>query len=315
MKSVLSEQYFHDEAAAYAFLEGRIWPNGPVCPHCGGTDRISKMTGKSTRIGVHKCYQCRMQFRATVGTVFEASHVKLHIWLQAVALLSSSKKGISANQLHRTLGVSLKTAWFMGHRIREAMRDGKLAPMGGNGSIVEMDETYHGKLEKPRQLTKKRYSPYLKGGSGPAHKRAIVSLVERGGKVRTFHVENADKLTVTKIVNENLDRESRLHTDESRIYGGISKHVAEHHTVHHSSGEYVRDDVHTNTVESYFSIFKRGMRGTYQQCKEKHLHRYLAEFDFRHNNRVALGVNDLARTDQVLSGIVGKRLTYRATGN
>lgn len=326
MKSVLSSKHFHDEEAAYAFLEARVWPTGAVCPHCGGTDRISKMTGKSTRVGVYKCYQCRMQFRVTVGTVFEASHVKLHIWLQAVALLSSSKKGISSNQLHRTLGVSLKTAWFMSHRIREAMRDGKLAPMGGAGSVVEMDETYHGTVEKPRDIRTDGRA-YTKGGkSGPSNKRAIVSLVERGGKVRTFHVEHADQSTVTKIVNENLDRETKLYTDEARIYGRMNQHVAEHKAVKHADGEYVRrelvavDDVtfegesiHTNTVESYFSVFKRGMRGTYQQCKEKHLHRYLAEFDFRHNNRVALGVNDQQRAEQVLTGIVGKRLTYRTT--
>jgi transposase-like protein len=313
MKSVLSDKHFHDETAAYAFLEGRIWPNGPVCPHCGGVERISKMQGKSTRIGVHKCYQCRMQFTVKVKTVFEDSHVKLHIWLQAVALLSSSKKGISSNQLHRTLGVSLKTAWFMSHRIREAMRDGKLGPMGGSGLTVEMDETYHGKVAVPRDVTTSG-RPYTKSGkTGPSNKRAIVSLVERGGKVRTFHVEHADQSTVTKIVNENLDRESRLFTDESRLYSRIADHVSEHDTVRHSSGEYVRGDVHTNTVESYFSIFKRGMRGTYQHCKEKHLHRYLAEFDFRHNRRVALGVNDLARADQILTGIVGKRLTYQTT--
>jgi transposase-like protein len=271
------------------------------------------MEGKSTRIGAYKCYQCRMQFTVKVGTVFEASHVKLHIWLQAVALLSSSKKGISSNQLHRTLGVSLKTAWFMSHRIREAMRDGKLAPMGGNGSIVEMDETYHGQLETPRRLTKKRYSPYLKGGVGPSRKRAIISLVERAGNVRSFHVENADKATVTKIVNGNLHRETRVFTDESKIYRSLKSQVAGHETVKHAAGEYVRGDVHSNTVESYFSIFKRGMRGTYQHCREKNLHRYLAEFDFRYNARVALGVNDLARTDRVLSGIAGKRLTYQTT--
>ncbi len=313
MKSVLSAKHFHDEAAAYKFLEERVWPNGPVCPHCGGTDRISRMKGKSTRIGVYKCYQCRMQFSVKVGTVFESSHVKLHIWLQAVALLSSSKKGISSNQLHRTLGVSLKTAWFMSHRIREAMRDGKLSPMGGSGKIVEMDETYHGKVATPRDINTRGQKFTKQGRSGPSNKRAIIALVERGGKVRTFHAEHADKSTVTKIVTENLDRDSKLFTDESRLYTRIADHVAEHDTVRHSSGEYVRGDVHTNTVESYFSIFKRGMRGTYQHCKEKHLHRYLAEFDFRHNNRVALGVNDLGRADQVLSGIVGKRLTYRAT--
>jgi transposase-like protein len=328
MTSVLSAPHFHDEAAAYKFLEARVWPKGPVCPHCGGVDRLSRMEGKSTRIGTHKCYQCRMQFTVKVGTVFESSHVKLHIWLQAVVLLSSSKKGISSNQLHRTLGVSVKTAWFMSHRIREAMRDGKLAPMGGKNGIVEMDETYLGKLEKPRELTRKRATPYTKGGKvGPGGKRAIISLVERGGSVRSFHVENADKATVTNIVNDNLHRETRLHTDESRIYGGISEHVADHQTVKHTAGEYVRYTkvvdfpegkpyvIHTNTVESYFSVFKRGMRGIYQHCAEKHLHRYLAEFDFRHNARVALGVNDTERADRVPSGIVGKRLTYRTVNH
>jgi transposase-like protein len=315
MNSVLSAPHFHDEAAAYKFLEARIWPKGPVCPHCGGIERISKMEGKSTRIGVYKCYQCRMQFSVKVGTVFESSHVKLHLWLQAVALLSSSKKGISSNQLHRTLGVSLKTAWFMSHRIREAMRDGKLDPMGGNGSIVEMDETYHGKVANPRDVTTSG-RPYTKSGkTGPSNKRAIVSLVERGGNVRSFHVEHADQSTVTKIVNENLDRETRVHTDESRLYARLNQQVAEHQSVNHRSGEYARGEVHTNNVESYFSVFKRGMRGTYQHCAEKHLHRYLAEFDFRHNNRVALGVNDTERADNILSGITGKRLTYRTANS
>jgi transposase-like protein len=315
MKSVLSAPHFHDEAAAYKFLEARVWPTGIVCPHCGGTDRISKMQGKSTRIGVYKCYQCRMQFSVKVGTVFEASHVKLHIWLQAVALLSSSKKGISSNQLSRTLGVTLKTAWFMSHRIREAMRDGKLAVLGGAGKIVEMDETYHGPVAVPRDVTTSG-RPYTKSGkTGPSNKRAIVSLVERGGKVRSFHVEHADQSTVTKIVNGNLDHESRIHTDESRLYWRLDKQVEEHHSVNHHRGEYVRGDVHTNNVESYFSVFKRGMRGTYQHCAEKHLHRYLAEFDFRHNNRVALGVNDAERADGILTGITGKRLTYRTARN
>jgi transposase-like protein len=315
MNSVLSAPHFHDEAAAYKFLEARIWPKGPVCPHCGGIERISKMEGKSTRIGVYKCYQCRMQFSVKVGTVFESSHVKLHLWLQAVALLSSSKKGISSNQLHRTLGVSLKTAWFMSHRIREAMRDGKLDPMGGNGSIVEMDETYHGKVANPRDVTTSG-RPYTKSGkTGPSNKRAIVSLVERGGNVRSFHVEHADQSTVTKIVNENLDRETRVHTDESRLYARLNQQVAEHQSVNHRSGEYARGEVHTNNIESYFSVFKRGMRGTYQHCAEKHLHRYLAEFDFRHNNRVALGVNDTERADNILSGITGKRLTYRTANS
>lgn len=311
MTSVLSQKHFHDEAAAYEYLEARIWAKGRVCPHCGVIDRSSKMEGESTRIGVYKCYACRKQFSVKVGTVFESSHVKLHLWLQAVALLSASKKGMSANQLHRVLGVSLKTAWFMGHRIREAMRDGSLAPMGGAGGIVEVDETYFGKTAEPKVSPSRRGRPYKVGSRGPRDKRAVLALVERGGKVRTFHVENADKATVTNIVTANISRESRLHTDESRLYFGADAHFASHETVKHSRNEYVRGDVHTNSAEGYFSIFKRGMTGVYQHCAEKHLHRYLAEYDFRYNNRVALGVNDVARTDAALRGIVGKRLTYR----
>jgi transposase-like protein len=311
MTSVLSAPHFHDEEAAYSFLEARIWPNGPVCPHCKEAARISKMEGKSTRIGTHKCYACRKQFTVKVGTVFESSHVKLHLWLQAVALLSSSKKGISSNQLHRTLGVTLKTAWFMSHRIREAMRDGDMRPLGGIGKIVEADETYYGKTKEPRINPKRQGRPYKTGSRGPRDKRAIISLVERGGNVRTFHVESADKPTVARIVLENIAGESRLHTDESRLYQGAEAFFAAHETVRHSAKEYVRDDVHTNSAEGYFSIFKRGMRGIYQHCAEKHLHRYLAEYDFRYNNRVRLGCDDVERTNRTLRGIVGKRLTYR----
>jgi transposase-like protein len=313
MTSVLSAKHFHNETAAYDFLEARVWPNGPVCPHCGGFDRISKMEGQSTRIGTYKCYQCRKQFTVKVGTVFESSHVKLHLWLQAVALLTSSKKGISSNQLHRTLGVTLKTAWFMSHRVREAMRDGKLTPMGGNGGIVEMDETYHGKRATPRDVRTSGH-PFLKSGKA-AQKRAIVALVERGGKARSFHVENADKSTVNLIAAKNIAKKARIHTDESRLYNDMAENFAEHQAIKHFIGEYVRGDVHTNTVENVFSVFKRGMKGTYQHCAEKHLHRYLAEFDFRYNNRVALGVNDLARADNALKGIIGKRLTYRTVNH
>ncbi|MGZ8389774.1 MAG: IS1595 family transposase [Rhodoplanes sp.] len=313
MTSVLSAKHFHDEAAAYEYLEAKVWPQGARCPHCGEADRISKMNGESTRIGVYKCYQCRKQFRVTVGTVFEASHVKLHLWLQAVALLTASKKGISSNQLYRTLGVSLKTAWFMSHRIREAMRSGDLAPMGGNSGIIEIDETYHGKTEQPHVSPQRRGRPYKKGSRGPRDKRAIVSLVERGGSVRSFHVENADKATINIIAAGNLSREARVFTDESKLYGDMLSHVSGHEAVCHSAGEYVRGEVHTNSAESYFSMFKRGMRGVYQHCKERHLHRYLAEFDFRFNSRQALGVNDVARADRALTGIVGKRLTYRTT--
>jgi transposase-like protein len=226
-KSVLSAKHFHDEAAAYEFVEKRIWPEGPICPHCGSVERISKMQGKSTRLGLYKCYACRKPFRATVGTIFEASHIPLHIWLQAIALLSSSKKGISSNQLHRTLGITLKSAWFLSHRIREAMRDGVLAPMGG---IVEADETYLWKTKERKPSKQRGDRPFTKGGrgdrpftkggrSGVGGKRAIVSLVERGGSVRSFHVENADKPTVAIIVADNIAKEATLYTDESRIYG------------------------------------------------------------------------------------------------
>lgn len=316
MPSTLSARHFHDEAAAYAYLEARVWPNGPICPHCGGVERISRMAGKSTRIGVYKCYQCRKQFTVKVGTVFEASHVPLNVWLQAVALLTASKKGISTNQLHRTLGVTLKTAWFMSHRIREAMRSGTLAPMGGSGGIIEADETYIGqRAVKRTETTSGR--PFTKSGKA-ANKLAVISLVERGGSVRSFHVENSDKATVNIIVGQNIAREARVFTDESRIYGDVGGHTSGHDTVKHSAGEYVRYEdgvaIHSNTVEGVFSILKRGMVGVYQHCAEKHLHRYLAEFDFRYNNRIGLGVNDTARADAALAGIVGKRLTYRTIG-
>jgi transposase-like protein len=309
--SVLSEKHFHDEEAAYRFLESRVWPEGPVCPHCGEGERLSKMRGKSTRVGLYKCYACRKPFRVTVGTVFEASHVPLHKWLQAMFLLGSSKKGVSSNQLHRTLGVTLKTAWFMSHRIREAMRDGGLVPLGGAGKSVEADETYFGWKEEPRPASR-RTTPYTKGGkSGPSGKRAVIALVERGGQVRSFHFDYAEKGVVAGIVRQNIANESRLLTDESRLYVGLGREYAAHEFTKHSHKEYVRGDVHTNTVENVFSVFKRGMKGTYQHCAEKHLHRYLAEFDFRYNQRIAVGVNDVQRTEKMMKGIVGKRLTYR----
>jgi transposase-like protein len=306
MPSILNAPYFHDEEAAYEFVEARIWPNGPVCPHCGGVERIGKMGGESTRIGTYKCYQCRKPFTVKIGTVFEASHVKMHLWLQAIFLMSSSKKGISANQLHRTLGVTLKTAWFMAHRIREAMRVTGFDPLGGEGKVVEADETYFGDKEHVTKRTKR-------GKSGLGSKRAIVALVERGGRARTIHAERLSKAEITKIVADNVAPESRLHTDESKLYGNAPALVAQHETVVHTAGEYARGDVTTNSAEGYFSVFKRGMKGIYQHCSEKHLHRYLSEFDFRYNHRIALGVNDLARTDAALSGIVGKRLTYRTS--
>jgi transposase-like protein len=237
----------------------------------------------------------------------------MHLWLQAIFLMASSKKGVSSNQLHRTLGVTLKTAWFMSHRIREAMAGGKLGPLGGNGEIVEVDETYFGKQENPVMHASRKGRPYISGGKGPAGKRAVVGLIERGGSVRTFHVASATKDNVAQIVVANIDDASMLFTDESRLYSAVGKQFNDHMSVKHSKGEYVRGGVHTNTIESYFSVFKRGMKGTYQHCAEKHLGRYLAEFDFRHNHRAALGVNDVARAGNILDGVVGKRLTYETT--
>ena len=300
--SILSEPHFHNEEAAYAWVEAHVWPEGATCPKCGERERVSKMGGKSTRIGTYKCYSCRKPFTVKVGTIFEDSHIALRIWLQAFHLIASSKKGISSNQLHRTLGVTLKSAWFLGHRIREAMRAGGLdVPMGGSGGsgIVEADETFIG--------TKKG----VKKRRGYAHKNAVLSLVERGGNVRSVHVDDVTAKTLLPIVNENIAKEARVMTDDAATYYKKLDGFASHETVNHSADEYVRGDVHTNTVEGYFSIFKRGMKGVYQHCSEKHLHRYLAEFDFRYNNRIARGVDDSQRATNALKGIVGKRLTYR----
>ena len=302
-KSALSRPYLHDEKAAYAFVESQLWGDGRPCPHCGVLDESTTLKGKSTRIGVYKCRACRKPFTVKVGTIFEASHIKLHIWLQAIFLLSSSKKGISSNQLSRSLGITLKSAWFLSHRIRTAMADGSLAALGGEGQIVEADETYIGR----------RKGRAVKRGGG-YHKNAVVSLVKRGGKVRSFHVDRADKVTVAHIVMGHVAPASRLHTDESRLYAGADAHVATHETVNHGASEYARGDVTTNSVEGYFSIFKRGMKGIYQHCQEKHLHRYLSEYDFRYNNRIALGVGDEARAAVALKGVVGKRLTYKTVG-
>ncbi len=304
--SALSAPHFHNEEAAYAFVEARIWPEGPVCPHNGCVDRIGKMGGKSTRIGLYKCYQCRKPFTVKIGTIFEASHVPLRIWLQAMYLIAGSKKGISSNQLHRTLGVTLKTAWFMAHRIREAMRDGSPGLLGGTGGRVEVDETYIGYNPRVQKQPKK-------GGS--AHKLRVVSLVDREtGLARSMPANSLVRDEVAQIVRANVAKEAKLTTDESRLYSAVGKEFASHDFTTHGRGEYVRGDVTTNTVEGFFSIFKRGMRGIYQHCHENHLHRYLAEFDFRYSNRAALGCNDADRADAMLRGIVGKRLTYQTSG-
>lgn len=297
-RSVLNQPFFHDEAAAFAKLESIVWPNGIVCPKCGTVGRARALEGVKdkkgrVRLGLKKCYACRSQFTVRVGTVFEDSKVPLHLWFQAVYLMCSSKKGISANQLHRTLGVTLKTAWFMSHRIREAMRDDTFPVMGGDGAFVEADETYIGRNSQPRLNER-----------GGAHKNKVIGLVVRGGKARTFHVDRVTSEDVKDILVRHVDRNSRLMTDEATWYLKAGREFAAHESVKHRQEEYVRGSVHTNTIEGYFSIFKRGMKGVYQHCSEDHLHRYLVEFDFRYNNRVALGVNDVERTMAALSGII-----------
>jgi transposase-like protein len=306
MSAGIQAKAFTDNDVAREALEALLWPGGPVCPHCGCAGKIGKIEGKSARPGLYYCGDCKKQFTVTVGTIFERSKVPLSKWWMAIHLMASSKKGMSAHQMHRMLGVAYQTAWFMEHRIREAMRDGALTPMGGAGLIVEVDETFIGKRDgfeaKPGWVR---------------HKNTVLTLVERGGSVRSFHIDEATKENIVPIVNANLDRESHLMTDEARRYEIIGKKFASHGVVDHSRKEYGYTDrksgvnVNTNTIEGYYSIFKRGMKGVYQHCGEKHLHRYLAEFDFRYSNRVKLGVNDAARAAKVVQGAKGKRLMYR----
>jgi len=309
--SALSAPYLHDEAAAFEFVESVLWPNGAHCPHCGGVDRITKVKAnpeKRIRLGLHRCGDCKKQFTVKVGTVFEASKVKMHLWVQAVVLMTASKKGISAHQLHRTLGVTYKTAWFMEHRIREAMRSGDLAPFGSDGGVVEVDETFigHDKTIKPK---------HSKKGRGYAHKHKVLSLVERNtGQSRNFIVDDLKKATLLPILRENIAKEATVYTDEAGQYNTLGDEFKHHDFTSHGAGEYVRGEVHTNTIEGYFSIFKRGMKGVYQHCGKKHLHRYVAEFSFRYSNRIANGVDDHGRAKLALAGAVGKRLTYQGAG-
>jgi len=305
-KSVLSAAHFHDEEAAYAYVEARLWKDGRDCPHCGSIGNSVKLAGKSTRIGVYKCRDCRKPFTVKVGTIFEASHVKLHVWLQAIHLLAASKKGFSANQFARTLGVSLKAAWFMAHRIREAMRSVDLIPFGKQGGVVEADETFWG---MDPDTTKK-----ANGGYGAMK---VLTLIDRdSGRAQSVVIDELTRDAIEPILRENIAREARLMTDEAHRYKRIGREFAAHGSVNHSKDEWVsRDDptIHTQTVENYYSVFKRGRRGTYQHCAKRHLHRYCAEFDFRYSNRSALGVDDHERADRILAGVKGKRLTYRRT--
>lgn len=293
----LTNPIFHDSNAARDYLESLHWPNGPLCPHCGEAERITRLTSATARPGLHKCNECRKQFTVTVGTIFEDSKIPLNKWLLGFRLMAGSKKGISSHQLHRTLGITYKSAWFMSHRIREAMDiDG--GPLGGPGMVVEADETYVGGKAKNRAFR------------APAPKKAVVALVEREGRVASRHVANVTAKNVRPLVVSKVDRASYLMTDESMIYERMGREFSGHGTVNHSAGEYVRTGAfhHTNTVENFFSIFKRGVIGTYHHMSEAHLHRYCREFDFRYNTRK---VGDTERTDAAIIGARGKRLTYR----
>jgi transposase-like protein len=308
MGSVLDAKHFRDEAAAYKWVEARVWPNGRVCPKCGEVDHSSPMQGKSTRIGTYKCYGCRAKFTVKVGTIFEDSHIKLHIWLQAMFLIASSKKGISSNQLHRTLGITLKSAWFLSHRIREAMKDTGTIFGGGFGG-VEADETLQG--VDPRK-------PIRESGTlSVQNYNRVLTLIDRDtGAARSFVLTEFTTEEVQRIFNENVAREAYLLTDEAPQYMQPGAKQTFHGTTNHSAGEYVRKDapwVHTNTVEGYYSIFKRGMKGIYQHASRQHLHRYCIEFDFRYTNRSKLGVDDVARFTKIVEGVRGKRLMYSAT--
>jgi len=316
MTIVLSDPIFHNEDKAREHLEAIRWPDGPTCPHCGNTDqdRIVKLKGKSHRPGLYQCNECRGHFSVTVGSVMERSKIPLTKWVAAFHLMAASKKGVSAHQLHRMLGITYKSAWFLAHRVREAMREDAdtSGPIGGEGKTVEADETYIGKRDKPYVSPQRKGRPFLKSGkSGGAQKRTVVALVERGGRVRSFHVQHATKKSVREILVRNVDRKSVLYTDESRLYTETGKEYEGHDTVNHSAKEYVRGVIHTNTIENVFSVFKRGMRGVYQHCGEAHLFRYLAEFDFRYNRRSGLGYSDAERAVEIIRGAAGKRLTYQ----
>ena len=301
---VLSAEHFHSEEAAYEYVEARLWPTGPTCPHCGNADaaKIGRLEGKTTRPGLRKCYACRKPFTVKVGTVFEDSHLPLRLWLQAIHLLAASKKGFSTAQLQRTLGCGMKTAWFLSHRVREMMgRPESAPPLGGQGGTVEADWTYVGR------------KPGTKVRHGAGHMNVVFALVERNGEVRSFHVPDVSSLTLPAVLRKHAASEAHLRTDEARVFTDPGKRFASHETVTHSEDEYVRGDVYTNTIEGFFSVLKRGINGTYQTVSEAHLHRYLAEFDFRYSNRKAVGVNDAERADRVLKGAVGKQLTYQTT--
>ena len=294
----ICDPIYSDANAAREHLERLHWPHGPVCPRCGSLDRITKLAGKSTRPGVYKCNECVKPFSVTVGTIMEDSKIPLNKWLMAFALYNSSKKGFSAHQLHRNLGITYKSAWFMAHRIRLAMDEAPEGPLGGPDSVVEADETYVGGKAKNRATRK------------PAPKKAVVALVERDGRARSFHVANVTAATLRPLIVTNVDRASVLMTDESPVYVRTGREFTNHYAVNHSAQQYVTTGgwKHSNTAENFFSIFKRGVIGTYHHMSEAHLGRYCAEFDFRYNTRL---LSDAERTAEAIKGARGKRLMYR----
>jgi transposase-like protein len=301
--SALSAPYFHDEDAAYDFLESFLWPTGPICPFCGGQDRITQ--SKGGRVGLYRCGPCKRKFTIKVGTVLESSHIPLTQWMQAIYLMVSSKKGFSSHQMMRTMDIQYKSAWFMTHRIREAMKEPgwrEAGPLGGSGATVEADETWVG-----GKAANRAYDPI-------PPKQAVAALVERNGRVRSFHVPNVTANNLAPLIARHAHADSRFMTDESNVYSHAGTWFASHETVNHSAKEYVRDTVYTNTIEGFFSILKRGIYGVYQHVSEAHLKRYLCEFDFRYSYRIKTGFDDMARFERALAGIVGKRLTYQATG-
>jgi transposase-like protein len=310
----LTAPIFNDEDAARAHFEAIRWPNGPVCPHCGVENEATLVKGKSHRPGMYQCNACREPFTVKVGSVMESSHIPMHKWALGFHLMAASKKGMSAQQLHRMLGITYKSAWFMAHRIREAMADTDPAPLGGKDVTVEVDETYINRPSKvPQRFVNGRGWVGVSGTGGD--KMKVVTLVERGGRARSIKVESLTAANIMKIVTENASKESGLMTDEARFYPKIGREFASHSTVPQGKGEYVRGLAHTNTVEGFFSIFKRGMRGVYQHCGDRHLHRYLAEFDFRYSNRIALGVDDVMRAERAIRAAADKRLTYKQSSS
>jgi transposase-like protein len=306
---ILTAPHFHNEEAAFAYVEAHLWPEGPVCPHCGNCDekRIGRLTGKSSRPGLRKCYACRKTFTVRIGSIFEDSHFPLHLWLQAIQLIAGSKKGISTRQIQRTFNCSMKTAWFLTHRIREIMKpQDSEPPLGGEGKTLEADLTFVGR------------KPFTKvGKAGAGHMNPVMSLVERQGGARSVHMPNVRVQNLGAVLNTHASGKSDLMTDEAQAFKSLGWNFASHHTVVHSKDEYVRREgeriVTTNAVEGFFSILKRGIYGVYQHVSEAHLQRYLTEFDFRYSNREKLGINDAARASNMLKGAKGRRLTYETT--